>query len=87
MNRAGYLIRAPMSLEKMGYDDRRKSLWDAAIGTVVYRSKMHLGLNRDFQAMSGAEWLKLLCKHVPDRDEHLLGYVGWYSYVRSICLM
>ncbi len=32
---AGYMIRAPMSLEKMSYD--------AATGTVIYRSKMHLG--------------------------------------------
>ena len=34
---AGFMIRAPMSLEKMTYD--------AASGTVIYRSKMHLGLN------------------------------------------
>jgi hypothetical protein len=33
---AGYMIRAPMSLAKMSYD--------AATGTVIYRSKMHLGL-------------------------------------------
>ena len=31
MKLAGYMIRAPMSLEKMSYDDRRKSLWDAAV--------------------------------------------------------
>ncbi len=33
---AGYRLRAPMSLEKMRYDP--------ATGTVIYRSKMHLGL-------------------------------------------
>ncbi len=37
MKLAGYMIRAPMSLEKMTYDDRRKSLWDAASGTVIHR--------------------------------------------------
>ena len=68
---AGYMIRAPMSLEKMSYD--------AAGGTVIYRSKMHLGLKRNFQVMPGAEWLELLCKHIPDRYEHLVRYVGWYS--------
>jgi len=31
---AGYMLRAPMSVEKMSYD--------AATGTVIYRSKMHL---------------------------------------------
>jgi len=32
---AGYMLRAPLSLAKMSYD--------AASGTVIYRSKMHLG--------------------------------------------
>ena len=71
MKLAGYMIRAPMSLEKMTYD--------AATGTVIYRSKMHLGLKRNFQVMPGAQWLELLCKHIPDRHEHLVRYVGWYS--------
>jgi hypothetical protein len=53
--------------------------YDAASGTVIYRSKMHLGLKRNFQVMPGAEWLELLCKHIPDRYEHLVRYVGWYS--------
>jgi len=37
------MLRAPMSLEKMSYD--------AATGGVIYRSKMHLGLKRNFQVM------------------------------------
>ena len=68
---AGYMLRAPMSLQKMVYD--------ATSGTVIYRSKMHAGLKRNFQVMSGAEWLALLCRHIPDRYEHLVRYVGWYS--------
>jgi hypothetical protein len=68
---AGYMLRAPMSLQKMTYD--------AATGTVIYRSKMHAGLKRNFQVMPGAEWLELLCKHIPDRYEHLVRYAGWYS--------
>ncbi len=59
---AGYMLRAPMSLQKMSYD--------AASGTVIYRSKMHAGLKRNFQVMPGAQWLALLCKHIPDRYEH-----------------
>jgi hypothetical protein len=65
------MLRAPLSLAKMTYD--------AASGTVIYRSKMHLGLKRNFQVMPGAEWLGLLCKHIPDRYEQLVRYVGWYS--------
>jgi len=68
---AAYMLRAPMSLEKMTYD--------AQTGTVIYRSKMHAGLKRNFQVMPGAEWLELLLRHVPDRYEHLVRYVGWYS--------
>lgn len=68
---AGHMLRAPMSLQKMAYD--------AATGTVIYRSKMHAGLKRNFQLMSGAAWLELLCRHIPDRYEHLVRYVGWYS--------
>ena len=34
---------------------------------------------RNFQVMPGAQWLELLCKHIPDRHEHLVRYVGWYS--------
>jgi len=37
------------------------------------------GLKRNFQVMSGAAWLELLCRHIPDRYEHLVRYVGWYS--------
>ena len=62
------MLRAPMSLEKMTYD--------AATGTVIYRSKMLLGLKRNFQVMPGARWLELLCRHIPDRYEHLVRYAG-----------
>ena len=68
---AQYMLRAPLSLEKMTY------LPDA--GMVVYRSHMHKGLKRNFQLMPGAQWLELLCRHIPDRFEHLVRYVGWYS--------
>ena len=33
--------------------------YDAATGTVIYRSKRHLGLKRNFQVMPGAQWLAL----------------------------
>lgn len=54
--RAGYMLRAPLPLAKMSYD--------AASGTVIYRSKMHLGLKRNFQRMAGAKaaWARLVRK-------------------------
>ena len=36
-------------------------------------------MKRNFQVMPVAEWLELLCKHIPDRYEHLVRYAGWYS--------
>jgi len=65
---AGYMLRAPFSLEKTTYD--------AASGTVIYRSKLHATLKRNFQVMPGAQWLELLCKHIPDRHEHMVRYYG-----------
>lgn len=61
MRLAGTMLRPPLSLAKTSYD--------AATGTVMYRSKMHLGLKRTFQVMPGAEWLELLCRHIPERYE------------------
>lgn len=40
---------------------------------------MHAGLKRNFQVMPGAAWLELLGKHIPDRYEHLVRTIGWYS--------
>lgn len=68
---AQYMLRAPFSLEKMSYEP--------VSGIVIYRSRMHETLKRNFQIMSGADWLAQLCAHIPDRFEHLVRYVGWYS--------
>ena len=65
------MLREPFSLEKMKYDQRT--------GMVLYRSHLHKSLKRNYQLMPGAQWLELLCRHIPDRFEHLVRYVGWYS--------
>ena len=53
--------------------------YDPDSGTVIYRSQLHKTLKRNFQVMPGADWLALLCRHIPDRFEHLVRYAGWYS--------
>ena len=68
---ARYMIRAPFSLEKTEYK--------SGSGMIVYRSKMHQSLKRNYQIMPGAQWLALLLQHVPDKGEHLVRYYGWYS--------
>lgn len=67
---AQYMLRAPFSLEKMIYDEKS--------GVVIYRSKMHASLKRNYQLMPGAQCLELLCRHIPDRYEHLVRTHGWY---------
>jgi len=46
---------------------------------VFYRSHMHPELKRNSRLMPGVAWLELLCRHIPDRIEHLVRYVDWYS--------
>ena len=53
--------------------------YDPESCTVIYRSRMHKTLTRNFQVMHGADWLVQLCAHIPDRFEHLVRYAGWYS--------
>ena len=57
---AQYMLRAPFSLEKMSYDPDS--------GTVIYRSRMHKTLKRNFQIMHGADWLAQPSAHLPDRS-------------------
>jgi hypothetical protein len=68
---ARYMIRNPFNHGKMDYRQTE--------GMVIYRSKMHVSLKRNFQLMPGAAWLRLLLDHVPDKGEHLVRYYGWYS--------
>ena len=68
---ARYMIRCPFSLEKMRYDTES--------GMVIYRSKPHATLKRNYQLMPAIKWLRLLMNHIPDKCEHLVRYYGYYS--------
>ena len=68
---ARYMIRCPFALEKMRY------VPDS--GMVIYRSKPHATLKRNYQLMPAIKWLRLLMNHIPDRHEHLVRYYGYYS--------
>ncbi|MDP7445459.1 MAG: transposase [Candidatus Poseidoniia archaeon] len=68
-----------MSRSSLYYFSLKKMEYRAQQGMVVYRSRHHATLKRNFQIMPGAAWLKLLLQHVPDRGEHLVRYYGWYS--------
>jgi len=65
---AQYMLRAPLSLEKMSYDPESC--------TVIYRSRMHEALKRNFQVMYGADWMAQLCSHIPDGTSRSLHYAA-----------
>jgi hypothetical protein len=66
-----YMSRCPFSLEKMRYAPDS--------GMVIYRSKPHATMKRNYQLMPAIKWLRLLMNHIPDRYEHLARYYGYYS--------
>jgi len=68
---ARYLIRCLFALNKMSYDHKS--------GMVIYRSKMHSTLKRNYQLMPALKWLRLLMNHIPDKYEHLIRYYDYYS--------
>ena len=71
---AEYILRAPFSLDKLRYQ--------AMTGTIVYQSKMHPVLRRNFEVFSACDWLAALTAHIPNAGEHLVRYYGWYSNVK-----
>ena len=50
---------------------------DATADTVIYRSKMHATLKRNYQLMPALKWLWLLLNRTPDKYEHLVRYYGY----------
>jgi hypothetical protein len=55
---AAYLVRHPLSLEKLRYLDGQQA--------VVYRSRMNPAPGRDFEAMDPLERLARISDHIPD---------------------
>jgi len=73
---ARYVMRPPISLERMA--------WDGA-GEVRYRRKAgheSSGLNeREVEAFDPCEFLARVIMHIPKPRRHLVRYYGWYSNV------
>jgi hypothetical protein len=70
---AEYILRSPFSLDKVRYQIRTK--------TIIYQSKMHPVLKRNFEVFSATDWLAALTAHIPNAGEHLVRYYGWHSNV------
>ena len=63
---AEYILRSPFSAEKLRYH--------ATTANVLYHSKMHPVLKRNFEVFSACDWLAALAAHIPNAGEHLLRY-------------
>jgi len=68
---ACYLVRAPLSLQKLVYLDGHKA--------VLYRSRRNPSLGRNFEAMDLLEWLARLADHIPDPGRHRTHFYGHYA--------
>jgi hypothetical protein len=73
---ARYVMRPPISLERMA--------WDGA-GEVRYRRKRgheRTGMDgREVEAFDPTEFLARVIMHIPEPRRHLVRYYGWYSNV------
>ena len=73
---ARYIMRPPISLERMAWD---------GVGEVWYRRRRgHEGSGlpeREVEAFAPGEFLARVIMHVPEPRRHLLRYYGWYSNV------
>jgi len=64
-NLARYLIRAPFSMNKIRYD--------SAARTVIYKTKMVAGPNRNFEIFDPLDFLAAVTSHIPNRRSCLVG--------------
>jgi hypothetical protein len=73
---ARYIMRPPISLERMAWD---------GVGEVSYRRKRgheSSGLGeREVEAFDPGEFLARVIMHIPEPRRHLVRYYGWYSNV------
>ena len=68
---AEYLLRAPFSLEKITYN--------AAAGSVLYRSERHWRTKRNFEVFSASAFISALVAQLPPKGVPQVRYYGWYS--------
>jgi len=64
-------LRNPFSVEKM--------TMESPTDNVIYRSRMSVKINRNFEIFSPADFLAAITQHIPDKGVQMVRYYGWYS--------
>jgi hypothetical protein len=70
---AQYIVRAPLSQERMNYLPENEA--SDGIAKVVYEGKT----SHSQEAFSALDWLARLITHIPNKGEQLVRYYGYYS--------
>jgi hypothetical protein len=68
---AQYLLRHPFSLQKI--------TWNATSKTVIYRSKRHHNIKRNFQIFKAPDFIAAAIDHLPPKGQQTVRYYGVYS--------
>lgn len=69
---AQYIIRNPFSVEKIHYQQQN--------GTVIYKSKMTHGKNKqNFKLFKAEGFIAAITQHILEKSFQLVRYYGWYS--------
>ena len=77
---AQYIIRAPISQERMRYISVSESM--AGLAQVIYTGKR----DKNQECFDALDWLARLVTHIPNKGEQLVRYYGYYSNrTRGIC--
>ena len=70
---AQYVVRAPISQERMTYIPKYESI--DGVAYVIYESKA----GDSAETFTALDWLARLVTHIPNRGEQLVRYYGYYS--------
>ena len=68
---AQYLLRHPFSLQKI--------TWNATTKTVIYRSKRHHNIKRNFEIFKAPDFIAAAIDHLPPKGQQTVRYYGIYS--------
>lgn len=68
---AQYIVHPTFFADKIKYNQDT--------GSVIYKSRMHLGKKRNFEVLDAVEFLHRVCLHIPDPYESLIRYYGFYA--------